>query len=127
MNIILVHYGRDFPEYIRDCVKQIKKFNPDMTVHLLTETQQSVDGARVVTLDTVPKSETHNKFNEASKLDRDYRGGFWHAAAERFMAISDYMKHTNLQDVFHIEYDNLVYMDLSKLLTVFQKHYQQVN
>ena len=126
MNMILVHYGLDFPEYIQDCVRQIKKFNPDMTVHILTESQQSVEGARVVTLDTVPKSETHIKFNEASKLDRDYRGGFWHAAAERFMAISDYMKYTNLKDVFHIEYDNLVYMDLSRLFHVFQKHYRHI-
>lgn len=126
MNIILVHYGRDFPEYIRDCVHQIKRFNPDMTVHVLTESPQAVEGARVVTLDTVPNGETHVRFNEASKLDRDYRGGFWHAAAERFMAISDYMKQVKLTDVFHIEYDNLIYMDLSKLFPVFQRHYRHI-
>lgn len=126
LKMVLVHYGRDFPDYIHDCVRQIKRFNPDMTVHILTEKPQNVEGARVVTFDTVPKTDTHIRFNDASRLDRDYRGGFWHAAAERFLAISDYMKYTNMKHVFHIEYDNLVYMDLSRLFPVFQKHYRHV-
>jgi hypothetical protein len=126
LNLILVHYGQHFPEYIQDCVHQIKKYNPTIEVHLLLENFNHIDGAKVVTLDRIPKSSTHIKFNQVSKLDREFRGGFWHAAAERFMAISDYMKHNQMSDVFHIEYDNLIYMDLSKLFPLFQKHYKHI-
>jgi hypothetical protein len=126
MILVLVHYGQNFPEYINDCVKQFKRYNPLVDVHLLIEKPCVVPGTKVVLLGDIPKSTTHIKFNEVSQLDRDFRGGFWHAAAERFMAISDYMKHTQMRDVFHIEYDNLIYMDISNLLPVFHKHYKGI-
>ena len=126
MIVVLVHYGQHFPEHIHDCVNQLKKYNPETEVHILLEKARDVKDAKVVSLDKIPKSLNHEKFNEVSKLDRDYRGGFWHAAAERFMAISDYMEHTGFTDIIHIEYDNLVYMNISNLLPVFQKHYKHI-
>jgi hypothetical protein len=126
MIVVLVHYGQHFPEHIHDCIKQLKKYSPTTEVHILLEKTHDVKDAKVVSIDKIPKSLNHEKFNQVSKLDRDYRGGFWHAAAERFMAISDYMEHTGFTDIIHIEYDNLVYMNISHLLPVLQKHYKHI-
>lgn len=122
MHLVIVHIGSEFPEIITDCVRQFRLSNKTVPVHILTEH----DWPGCTNINTFPKSSEHIAFNAASKLDREFRNGFWHVTAERFLVIHDFMKHTGFTDVIHIEYDNLIYIDIKELLPIFRKHYQHI-
>jgi hypothetical protein len=120
--LILVHVGDSFPEYINTCIAQINSVT-EIPVHVLISDQHvnKIKGcARAFPLHLIPKSEKHQQFERGSKLDTTFRGGFWKYAMLRFFYIYDHMMAHSLTDVFHIEYDNLIYVDFTAFLSVFQ-------
>ena len=48
---------------------------------------------------------------------------FWRYTSERFLYLWDLMEAYSLENVFHLENDNMLYADLEPLLPQFQKHY----
>ena len=132
IHLVVVHLGPQMPNHLLDCIDQFRLFNPpnECQIHLLVD--HAVDNDKklileehhIVKICNQTPSPLHQEFNGCSHLDKNYRNGFFHLAAERFLVIYDYLTQTGLTDVFHIEYDNLVYVNLLKLLPVFQKYYK---
>ncbi|MFL5812872.1 MAG: hypothetical protein ACJ763_04795 [Bdellovibrionia bacterium] len=74
-------------------------------------------------LESLIPSKTHKKFLKQSKLDTEFRGGFWRFATERFFVLDELVSTYGLKDCFHIENDNVVYTSFSELAPVFHKNH----
>jgi len=123
MHLVLVHIGEHFPAYINDCIAQLNSVL-NIQIHLLIDSKHisSVTGECTrVSLEIIPMDDLHRQFEDTTKLDSYMRGGFWKYATKRFFYLYTYMKMQGLTDVFHIENDNLVYIDFTSKLSVFQQ------
>lgn len=121
--LVLVHVGDTFPEYINDCIKQVQTVS-DIAIHLLISNKHiaKIKSSKVELyfLENIAKSREHMFFEQKTKLDSEFRGGFWRYATERFFYLYDHVAALDLHDVFHIENDNLIFSDFTKKLDVFQ-------
>ena len=121
--LLLVHIGEEFPSYMNTCIQQVNSVSR-IPVHVLID-QKHVSQLRgectSVALESLPIDDLHKRFEDTTQLDPHSRGGFWKYATKRFFYLHTYMKLNALTDVFHIEYDNLVYLDFTEKLPVFQQ------
>lgn len=138
INLILVHLGKTFPYHIFDCIEQIRIFNSNDTLnlHLLVQTDvyNKINNIHrdiilsynviLVNVDELEITEFHKYFNQHTILNKEFRNGFWHFCTERFLSIYDYVLINNLTNIIHIEYDNLIFIDLSKIINVLETKYQ---
>ena len=125
MTLILFHAGPEFPTYLNDCVRQVRIVSSVRIVVLMEpehvdSVDTSVGDVTVVPLDTIPLDYFTHEYLKTTRLDAEWRGGFWRAASLRFFYIHNYAKIHGLRDIFHIEYDNLVYQDFLRQLPAFQ-------
>jgi hypothetical protein len=125
MTLILFHAGPEFPAYLNDCIRQVRTVSAVPIVVLMepehcTTVDASVSGVTVVPLDSIPLDYFTQEYLKTTRLDGEWRGGFWRAASLRFFYIHNYAKQHRLRDIFHIEYDNLVYQDFLPLVPAFQ-------
>jgi len=125
-NIILVHIGDCFYDYIIDCINQIKKFENTNIYLLISEIHRDKVKdlcINVIYIEYIVKTEKHKIFEITTKLDRNFRGGFWKYATERFFYIEDVMIQYNLDNVFHMENDNLIYFNIDEYMNIFDEKY----
>lgn len=128
-SLVLVHLGPKLPTYLIDALSQARLFNPNLDIFLLAErvaltTYQANDlRIELIAIEAIPLTQIHIDFKKQTKLNVSFRDGFWLHASERFLYIYDFMHQKNLSDVFHIENDNLIYCDVTKLLPIFQAYY----
>jgi hypothetical protein len=126
-SIILVHLGNDFFDYILDCIVQIKKFN-DCDVYFCANQlhEKQIEGISVnfIPLESLEITKKHEIFNSTTSLDRNFRGGFWKFATERFFIIEEVMSKFNLTNVFHLENDNLIYFNIADKIDLFIDNYE---
>lgn len=112
IDIILVHTGTVFPDYINDCISQLKKYQ--FNIHLILS-ECLLD--KVTHSDiTIVKAEDYfeDDYNsyEIYNHDNSFRDGFWKRTSSRFFLISSYSKRNNLSSFFHIENDILIFSNL---------------
>jgi hypothetical protein len=125
--LVLVHVGDVFPDYIQDCILQIRTFST-IPIHVLFSKKhherlsaESAAQVECVDLDTIPVTPEHHEFNRRSRLDMTFRGGFWTYTSARFFYLYYYMvARPEIGHVFHMENDTLLYMDILEKLPVFQ-------
>jgi len=123
LSIVFVHVGPQLPPYASTSLDQARTFNPDCPIYLLASKQAlnnfSQKGIKTVAYNTIPFSKEHNLFcKQARQTDP-----FWRYTSERFLYLYDFMLHYNLENVFHLENDVMLYADLRELLPLFQSHY----
>lgn len=121
--LILVHIGNNFPEYINDCISMIKSVS-QVDIHILISKihfNKIKHNILRFALEDIPPSSQTILFEERSKLDSYFRGGFFKYATMRFFYIYDYMALMNLTDVFHIENDVVIYMNFLDKLEQFRE------
>jgi hypothetical protein len=122
MKVILVSAGI-FQDYLLDNIKNlILHNNTDIT--LITEKKyfnRLVDYPNVELIDCQSLlSNDIIAFQMNSRLDKQFRNGFWHLCSLRLFYIYEYIKNNNLTNVVHIENDVLVYEDLETIKTFFK-------
>lgn len=121
--LLLVHIGDHFPEYINDCIYQLQKVT-DITVHVLISGAHSAKVKGTVTvfpLEDIQTGKQRKDFEVKSTLNSSFRGGFWKFAMMRFFYIYDHMVSQSLSNVFHIENDNLIFVDFLQMLDQFRE------
>ncbi len=125
-SIVLVHIGDTLPVYIEACVQQIRTFN-ECDIFLISnkrafeERHPYLDRYNVicVTCESLQKSPAH-----ASFLKRTPIGKNWvRFATERFFYLQEITIQYNLKNVFHMEYDNMLYVNLADHLIHFENNY----
>lgn len=126
--LVIVHVGDSFPDYLLDCVFQISDVSK-APIHVLASSKHAprLSACRAVhfPLESLEESGDDDsmlrEFHKLSTLDKNFRSGFWTCTSLRFIYLYNHVRALGLEDVFHIEYDNLVYMDFTELLESFRK------
>lgn len=109
--IILVSTGV-FQNYIKENITHLLKFNFD--IHVIVDKpfinylQEFIPYIKII-----EQSSIKTNFDEKSKLDKNFRNGFWNNASKRLFLLYEYIKINNIKNVIHIENDVLLYNDLN--------------
>ncbi len=125
MHLVLVHIGPNFPEYLNDCIGQLRSVSAIPIHVILSECHRTrlkaVDNLVIQPIEELTVDAYQQRFERDSKLNAWWRDGFWKFASQRFFYMYTYVHTKQLEDVFHIEYDNLVYYDFTRNLSAFRR------
>lgn len=132
-SIVFVHLGNTLPSYLPISLQQARLFNPDAAIYLIANKKAlERDGNRLsssinlVSCEELTHSKAHRDFSGTSTLDTRFRDGFWKKTTERFFYLDELMQSCNLTHVFHLEYDNMLYVNLGELLPIFKHSYKGI-
>lgn len=148
MNVVYVHIGESLPECLYDSLYQTLLINKhsckvyiiinDSQISTFTDTinnfaldtftdnffWQNVIQVipRSIILDRLHEDKYYTKYieimnNKHNKLD-SFRDGFWISTTARFFYIKTLMQALNIQDLFHIENDIMMYETFSQIYSV---------
>lgn len=130
-SIVFVHIGPELPDYLFTAIEQARLFNNDCPIYLIGNQKALIkaqfpvnQSIKCIPCESFSASKSHDLFSKNSKLDRFTFEGFWTLTSERFFYLEELIRQYNLKDVFHLENDVMLYVDLTDLLPVFQKHYE---
>ena len=124
-SVILTHLGDSVPPYLKDCVHQLRIFNPMTPVYLIADPVhtsspffldlQTTYGVHLRFTDTLTPTPQHTEFLTNFKGDVAFRKGYWRHVKERFFFVEEVMLKEGVADVISMEYDVLVYGNLTDL------------
>ncbi len=129
-SIVFIHIGDEVPSYTDVAIQQARLFNPKAHIILLASDQglnrfacmQQEQNIELCSYDRLPKTVLHQQYQERCVE----RSAFWRFTSERFLYLWDLMAHQNLEAVFHLENDNMLYVDLDRLLPLFRTYYPKI-
>ncbi len=133
-SIVFIHIGKEIPYYTETAISQARSFNPNCSVILLAN-QEAINNLppeyqplniTYVACESLVKSTDHEQFLRQTPLDDKWKNGFWIYTSERFLYLADLMNQYGLQNVFHLENDNMLYVDLAEILPAFKSRYQGI-
>lgn len=127
----LVHLGAELPPYLIYALQQIRLFNTTKPIYVLANTEalnkrpSSYDQLNVhyIPVESVPKSQEHRAFLQATLRKKNISSGFWVVTSERLLVLYDWMKYFNKKQIIHLENDTLLYTDINELMPIFKKQY----
>ena len=129
---ILVHLGPNYREHIHDCLSQIRSFNPSSPIYFILPQIHVPKIATVgekfkinlITCEELQDDPHIKYFHQHSRLNKSNRQGFWTYTTERFHWIKALMLRKSIEDVIHIEYDNLIFQNIDHYLDIFRSKYR---
>lgn len=130
LSIVFIHVGRSpLPSHLAVSIAQARLFNPNCSIYLIAHASvlrdrpyEEQDVIRVSCESLTPTPAHQNFLNCRSHLDS--ANGFWIWTSERFFYLDELIRTHGLFDVFHLENDMMIYVDLEKMLPIFQKRYK---
>jgi hypothetical protein len=139
-NLIQIHIGKELPNYIYDSLYQSLLINTNVIIYVLIDSSLinefnnkislfniNTKCIKVVALTSTGKSKKIEKYTEyMKKFPREsmaFRNSFWVSTTARFFYIEEFMKNENLNDVFHIENDVMLYEDLCIIKETLNKEF----
>ena len=133
-SIVFVHIGSKIPSYAATAISQARLFNPDCKIIMLGNDSALNDFQfnhpnlkyDPIACESLEMSPEHKQFLDTCSLDTEFWNGFWKYTSERFLYLYDLISQFNMQNVFHMEYDNMLYVDLKELLPCFQHYYKGI-
>ncbi len=133
-SIVFIHIGGEIPPYTETALSQARLFNKNCNIILLANQvalnkffpkSPNLD-LTCISCESLDSTSYHQKFLEKTTLDKVTREGFWLYASERFLYLNDLINQHALENVFHMEYDNMLYVDLSEMLPIFKNKYKGI-
>lgn len=130
-SVVFIHVGEKIPDYLLVATGQVRLFNPDANIIVVSDQkalnnldQQTCRNQNLVLIScqSLAHSKEHIVFKKNTKLPH-LREGFWIKATERFFYLDELIATYDLKDVFHMEYDNMLYVNLTSLLPIFHHYY----
>lgn len=126
-NLVFIHIGKSIPSYVETAINQARNFNPDCQIILIANNEalkklnSNLRSKNVVytPCESLPMTPQHLAFRKTT----NWANGFWRFTCERFLYLHDLMEYLNLECVFHLENDNMLYVNLGSLLPIFQTYY----
>lgn len=138
MNVNIIYFyitsGKTkIPDHLFDSLYQTHLLNESLTIYLITnskweeyikkrvekmETEKKIN-LKIVDCETLSETETIKRYEKVVKnYERNkFRDGFWIYTTTRFLYIAELMKQQNIENVFHIESDVMIYENLEKIYT----------
>jgi len=110
----------NFQEYIITCIEQLiylghTKIYIITNNHLFSYFERFKNKIILVSVESLTD---YYNFQSRSKLNRDFRGGFWHLTSARFFFIHAFMKEYQVERIIHLENDVLIYYNCDEILTM---------
>ena len=115
ITVVLTCLG-NFQEYILDSIHNLV-VHGNTHIVIITEPEffsRFAEFHMVTLIDRTSLSDDFD-FESTSKLDRSFRGGFWHLASARLFVLYAYLKTFNVERCLHIENDVMVYANADTL------------
>ncbi len=120
-HFMLVYIGQ-LREFVYECVKQIKLWNPTSTIHLCINNNDHnkpyieglKDDVNFVYIEDLEMTYQHKIF--VQRYTNMSMNGFWRYTMERFFVVEEAMRKLNLKNVFHLEIDNMIYFKVDEIL-----------
>ncbi len=120
-HFMLVYIGQ-LREFVYECVKQIKLWNPTSTIHLCINNNDHnkpyIEGLKedvnFVFIEDLEMTYQHKIF--VQRYTNMSMNGFWRYTMERFFVVEEAMRKLNLKNVFHLEIDNMIYFKVDEIL-----------
>ena len=136
-NLIYFHYG-EIPEYIYDNIFQVCLINNNLNIYIIIKEEhfskmsktlnklnfKNKNNIKLISIEKI-ESELENNinFNKLSKIfdlfNIGFRDGFWKYTLFRFIYINEFIKLTNIKNIFHIENDVMMYESFNKIYEIF--------
>jgi hypothetical protein len=130
LTILFVHLGTsDLPSHIFDTVRSTSIVAPASKISIIVNHSHTkllndfivnenlnTRNISVLAREAIPISEDTKTFHDTSRLDKNFRNGFWFHASERFYLIADYLEFIDCANCLHLENDVQLYMDPSKFV-----------
>ena len=106
---------------------QARLFNKECPIYLVADRQavqpylalMNKQNIKVIYADNLKRSSLHKQFLQKTP----YKDGLGLYSSERFFYLDELMSQHKLQNVFHLEADVMLYVDLQKLLPFFKARY----
>lgn len=128
--IVFVHIGPSLPQYLEIALKQARLFNDSEIILIanqapMQEWESKLQNLQItgISCESLVQSDRHITFSRSSKLNREFRGGFWFLATERFFYLDDLMQQYNLSNIVHLESDVMLYASLEEISPILLKNY----
>jgi hypothetical protein len=111
MNIVLIHIGPVVPDYMIDCMEQVRRFYGGEIHAVIPDSYVCKNfikriGIHPVACESFYGDPLYREFQKVCFLD-----GFWNVTMARFIVLDILIQRKNLTDVIHIENDVLLYRD----------------
>ena len=123
--VIIPHLGPSIPTYFADCLHQLRLWNKETAIYIILDpvhkgTDFWVDCQTKYNViycytDTLSRSTSHQIFLDSYEVNKAFRQGYWQYVMERFFYYEELMRRENLTNCITMEYDVLVYTDLTAL------------
>lgn len=131
--IVFVHIGKELPSYLETSLTQARLFNKKSPIILIANQEAlnklsanlSSQQIKTIPCESLQKTLEHEAFLRDFPPS-DFREGFWTYTIERFLYLNDLLSQHKLNNVFHLENDVMLYVDLGELLPVFRRHYKGI-
>ena len=132
-SLAFVHIGDSIPSHAYTALQQARYTNEECNIYLLANEKAilQLNASKPaflanhkicpINISTLALSQVHIAFKTKSKLNNAWRDGFWNHATERFFYLYDFMSQYSVQNLIHLENDNMLYADVGKLLPSFKK------
>jgi len=106
----------NFQEYILDSIRNLQ-VHGNRRIVVITESVFFERFEEFPDVDLVDAATLHDEFEfgSRSRLDTQFRGGFWHLASARLFILYAYLKKTGLRSCVHIENDVMVYANADEV------------
>ena len=130
-SIVAVHIGPSLPSYLEIALDQARLFNPSCPIILIGNEEalknfESHSNITLVSCESLPLTKEHQIFQKQTKFDSKILEGYLRYTSERFLYLYDYMVAYQEKNIFHLENDVLLYVDLQRLLPIFEACYQGI-
>lgn len=126
MNLVMFHSGKELPKFLEYTFRQIRVFNPTITIYFLTDWQH-LDAAVFAKYNVLPilKELYHSdKITELESLYNHKCYDFWTITMTRLIYIENFLQAYKLKNVYHFENDILLYYDLCIYHRLFTNLYK---
>jgi hypothetical protein len=122
---IFIHIGEIFfPEYVSIAIEQCRKWNPkNPIIFIRSKVFNNIlfsSNITYIDIESINKTDKHIIFENTSRLDTTFRNGFWKYTTERLFFLEDYCIQNSINELFHLENDNMVYFNAEQLINVFR-------
>ncbi len=131
--IVFVHIGIELPDYLSIAVEQARLFNQNTPIYIIGNKSAFQkfrftfdENVYYVFCEDLTTSDSHQTFIALSNLNKEVFQGFWRFTSERFFYLEEFVREYNLENVFHLENDIMLYVDLIQLMPVFKKSYSNM-
>ena len=122
---IFIHLGsHSIPTYLNDSIDQCRLWNRENTIYVLcsevNREQCNRKDVEYVFIESLKRTEHHERFIETTKLDNEFRSGFFKHTSERLFTLEDFCIDFSITEFIHLENDNMIYFSTDDIIDAFR-------